>query len=542
MCQRAIVSCVPLSVAWEPVKQLHRQTGSSSRSRPGVVLLAPMTDFSRHCTAVWRLWLVQGYYRGLNSSAAPKLMFKMTGASAFPTQFAFSTYLLHGSRPSLQPCHPLAPSCSAADQEAVDNITLSGSRYITPGQRGIPPVVLPVTWGRLPPEAELRVGVRIVSISNCRVARQAGEVAAIVFGTPPGHCPPGEGTGPHVALAQAFGHAGMCNMSTFAQWVMLAAGIYVLQASWARLPTLCLLPAAGAVLATGPGDLVSNGSRSGSRAGGRNSDRPTYTEVAALQELALVLDHEADTHQDDLDRADSTDRRHLLTAPSSTGAMNSTCSDCARGVSRNKTAASSSRAAGVGAAVMPSTAAAAKAAAVLPAAASTNSSKDSRSGSSSRVLDLDPPFRPLVDRYIALLPPGSAGGHLMLSSSRWGDVTVVDTTACEGLQSARCVGWPACVPAGCPGQTRTAVACMWQARPRMRLWMDIMQLTPLVVLVLVLLLTVLLQVHCCMGPRAAAVEGILPAGWSEGALLDQGARLHTPARQQQHSCTRSAGS
>jgi hypothetical protein len=92
---------------------------------------------------------------------------------------------------------------------------------------------------------------------------------------------------------------------------------------------------------------------------------------------------------------------------------------------------------------MPSTAAAAKAAkaaAVLSAAASTNSSKDARSGSSSsRVLDLDPPFRPLVDRYIALLPPGSAGGHLMLSSSRWGDVTVVDATACGGLQSARCV-------------------------------------------------------------------------------------------------------
>jgi hypothetical protein len=136
---------------------------------------------------------LQGYYRGLNTSTAPRLMFKLTGASAFPTQFAFSTYLLPGSRPSLLPCHPLAPSCSVADQEAVDNVTVSGSRYITPGQRGIAPVELPVTWGRLPPEAELRVGVRIVSLSNCRVAPQGGDVAAVIFGTPPGHCPPGEG-------------------------------------------------------------------------------------------------------------------------------------------------------------------------------------------------------------------------------------------------------------------------------------------------------------------------------------------------------------
>lgn len=135
---------------------------------------------------------MQGYYRGLNGSSAPRVLFNMTGSSAFPTSFAFSTFLLPGSRPSLVPCHPLAPSCSVADQEAVDNVTISGTRHVTPGQADIPPLELPVAWGRLPPEAELRVGVRIMAISNCRPAAQDGEVAAIVFGTPPGHCPPGE--------------------------------------------------------------------------------------------------------------------------------------------------------------------------------------------------------------------------------------------------------------------------------------------------------------------------------------------------------------
>jgi len=45
------------------------------------------------------------------------------------------------------------------------------------------------------------------------------------------------------------------------------------------------------------------------------------------------------------------------------------------------------------------------------------------SDSGSTMLDLDPPFRPLIDRYIALLPPRVSGaGKLLLASSRWGDV------------------------------------------------------------------------------------------------------------------------
>jgi hypothetical protein len=75
------------------------------------------------CTA-----LLQGYYRGVNTST-PRIYFTVTGSSAFASQFAYRTYLLPGSRPSAVPCHPLASSCSVADLEAVDNITVTGVLY-----------------------------------------------------------------------------------------------------------------------------------------------------------------------------------------------------------------------------------------------------------------------------------------------------------------------------------------------------------------------------------------------------------------------------
>jgi hypothetical protein len=65
-------------------------------------------------------------------------------------------------------------------------------RWLAPGQQQLDPIELPISWGRLPPEAELRIAVRIEPKFNTRVAAQAGQVAAIVFGTPPGRCPPGE--------------------------------------------------------------------------------------------------------------------------------------------------------------------------------------------------------------------------------------------------------------------------------------------------------------------------------------------------------------
>jgi hypothetical protein len=138
------------------------------------------------------LSLLQAYYRGLNSSSIPQLTLTVTGSSAFPSEFAFSTFLLPGSRPSPLPCHPLAPSCSVADQEAVENVTVTANRQLFPGQSSIQPVGLPLSWGRLPPEAELRVGMQVICIRNCRAAEQQDAVAAIIFGTPPGHCPPGK--------------------------------------------------------------------------------------------------------------------------------------------------------------------------------------------------------------------------------------------------------------------------------------------------------------------------------------------------------------
>eukprot|EP00882_Tetradesmus_deserticola_P012669 GHRQ01013426.1.p4 GENE.GHRQ01013426.1~~GHRQ01013426.1.p4 ORF type:complete len:104 (+),score=44.13 GHRQ01013426.1:555-866(+) len=68
----------------------------------------------------------------------------------------------------------------------------AGMRWLAPGQQQLDPIELPITWSRLPPETELRVAVRILPKFNTRVAPQAGQVAAVVFGTPPGRCPPGE--------------------------------------------------------------------------------------------------------------------------------------------------------------------------------------------------------------------------------------------------------------------------------------------------------------------------------------------------------------
>lgn len=135
---------------------------------------------------------MQGYYRGINNRSNAVLDLTVSGTSAFPSQFNYSTYLLPGSRPSV-PCHPLASTCSVADIESVASVTVSGFRYLQPGQQQLEPIQLPVNWRRLPPEAELRIGIQIVGLSNVRVAAQLGEVAAIIFGTPPGRCPPGEG-------------------------------------------------------------------------------------------------------------------------------------------------------------------------------------------------------------------------------------------------------------------------------------------------------------------------------------------------------------
>eukprot|EP00878_Enallax_costatus_P017357 GHUV01018230.1.p1 GENE.GHUV01018230.1~~GHUV01018230.1.p1 ORF type:complete len:508 (+),score=150.90 GHUV01018230.1:142-1665(+) len=251
-----------------------------------------------------------GYYRGTNSSSAPLLYLTVSGTSAFLSQFNYTTYLLPGSRPYV-PCHPLASTCSVAEVESVASVKVSGIRYLQPGQQQIEPIQLPISWSRLPPEAELRVGIKIVGISNVQVAVQQGQVAAIIFGTPTGRCPPGS-------------------------------------------------------------TLLSDTNSS------RSSDGPTYTSVAALQELALAI---------------------TAAVPSSS---NDSCGS-------NSTLAAAAAAA-----------------------------QGSASSSSEIALDLDPPFSPMVDKYVGLLPPKPKGkGKLLLASSRWGDVVVVDATACLGLNSSR---------------------------------------------------------------------------------------------------------
>jgi hypothetical protein len=173
-------------------------------------------------------------------------------------------------------------------------------------------------------------------------------------------------------------------------------------------------------LASGASDLITKQGSSEDRTGS-SSARPTYTHVAALQELALVIDKANSSSSVDGANSSSSSngssRKHaLLAAPGSrNSSRNGTSSRGGAVVVRKHRQRTESGAA-----------------AAAPLNASAASSSSSRS-----TLDLDPPFRPLVDRYIALLPPRPAVGHLMMSSSRAGDVVVVDATACGELNSTR---------------------------------------------------------------------------------------------------------
>lgn len=171
--------------------------------------------------------------------------------------------------------------------------------------------------------------------------------------------------------------------------------------------------------------------------GGRHNsshDGPTYTNVAALQDLVLAVFPEPDASTKSSDRSSANS--------SSTGSFSSSSSNvssaatleqgsttrnlllrvdkpCNRSGSGGCSNTSSEH----------SNATDEAATATGPAAAGAAS-----------VIDLDPPFRPMVDRYIALLPPRSSGtSKLLLASSRWGDVVVVDATACDVLDTARSV-------------------------------------------------------------------------------------------------------
>lgn len=316
---------------------------------------------------------LQGYYRGLNTST-PLLYFTVSGSSGFPSAFNFSTYLLPGSRPSV-PCHPLASTCSLADQESVDSVTVTGTRWLQPGQQQLDPIQLPVNWGRLPLEAELRIGVKIAGNSNVRVALQLGQVAAILFGTPPGRCPPGV-TWDSSLLRLSWVQVLLVGQLAWQLWATIVSADAL--DHWLSV-FVCLRAAAVSVQPCAAGSAVLADTNSS-----RSTDGPTYTSVAALQELAFTL-----------------------------AAPHSTSNTSSNGSSRSNSSIDS--------------------VAIAAAAA-----EDPASSSGLATLDLDPPFSPMVDKYVGLLPPKPrGGGKLLLASSRWGDAVVVDATACLGLNSSR---------------------------------------------------------------------------------------------------------
>lgn len=197
---------------------------------------------------------------------------------------------------------------------------------------------------------------------------------------------------------------------------------------------------AGAVLSSTAGDLVSH--NSSIAAGSHTIDKPTYTHVAALQELVLVL---VDNSSIDTSLSSNTNQRHLLSAPA---ILLNNSKFVAEGLATHTPGVHPHQQSGVRVPFNTTHRNTSRGAAVVfrpistssqnaTGGSSNESSSDESSDDSMSTLDLDPPFRPLVDRYLALFPPGPDTGFLMMSSSRWGDVVVVDTTACGQLNSVR---------------------------------------------------------------------------------------------------------
>jgi len=219
---------------------------------------------------------------------------RITGSSSFPSSWGYSTYLLAGSRPVDRgscgaggPAGGYTKGC-VPDWEVRANLSVSGTVWIQPGQQAVAALQLPVDWRRIPYEAEYMVGVRVTPLFNARAAPQGSQVGAAIYGTPPGHCPPGT-----------------------------------------------------AVRRDAPK---------------RVADGPMYGATAALQELHFEVE-------------------------------------------------------GLGGAA---------------AAAG---------GNSTSVLDLDPPFKPLTDRYEALLPHTARDAALVIGSTRDGDSITVDASGCNSLVS-----------------------------------------------------------------------------------------------------------
>lgn len=304
---RRLVRCCAYARAQPAAERLRAAPShpSPSHAAPGPPLLTPPPPFPS------RSLLHQAILRG--SSVQPRIVFKLSGSSTFPSSWSYSTYLLNGSRPApAAMCAagaPGAPGCAAAwaSWDGAGNVSARGTVWVQPGQAAVPAVELPLEWERVPYEAEYMIGVRIKPLVNGRAAPQAADAAAVVYGAPPGHCPPG------TALRRG--------------------------------------------------------------AARRAADGPTYGSTAALQELHLWVD-------DGLDGggANASAEGYLFAQNGSSG----------------------------------------------------SSGGNSSSGS---VLDLDPPFQPLTDRYMGLLPHTARAAELVISSTRSGDSVAVDASGCDGLTS-----------------------------------------------------------------------------------------------------------
>jgi hypothetical protein len=251
----------------------------------------------------------KAFYRG--STAAPRIPLRVTGRSAYPSSWGYSTYFLEGSRPAdTGTCGKAGgpgaykPGC-APDWDARANLSISGTVWLQPGQAALPELQLPVDWRRVPYEAEYMVGVRLTPLVNGRAAPQGADAAAAVYGAPFGHCPPGA--------------------------------------------------------------AVRRGAPAGGRAG---DDGPMYGATAALQELHFAVDG---------------------LGGGGGGAGNGSADVGAAGGAAN--------------------------------------------GSTSSALDLDPPFQPLTDRYVALLPHTARAAELIIGSTRDGDTVTVDASGCDALVS-----------------------------------------------------------------------------------------------------------